>query len=352
MKRGFTLIDPSTELRVTKGFTLIEILLVIGVIGILAGIVIMAINPARQLAQARNIGRRSDVKQILSAIQQYRIDNRGNLPTGLDSTLRMIGTSSSGCLVSCSGGSGPQTSISVRVNASNNDAEEVGPPNGYMYNSSSDLELTTDASRGNQYVGMRFTSVAIPQAVVIDSASIEFVADETNSVATSVTFYGQAHDNPVIFGSSNGDITARTRTSASVPWSSIPTWNTVGQTHQSPDLRTIVQEIVNRPGWASGNAMVFIVEGTGTRTAESYNGSAAQAPLLRVTYHTVTDELTANACLDLTDELVGPLLPSIPVDTQAGNAGRTRYATKTLSDSRVRVVACSPELGVYIGVDQ
>ena len=60
-----------------RGFTLIEILLVIGLIAILAAIVIIAINPARQFAQARNTQRSSDVNAILNAIHQNVIDNRG-----------------------------------------------------------------------------------------------------------------------------------------------------------------------------------------------------------------------------------------------------------------------------------
>ena len=58
-----------------SGFTLLEILLVVGIISILAGIVIVAINPSKQLATVRNTERKSDIKQIDSAITQYYIDN-------------------------------------------------------------------------------------------------------------------------------------------------------------------------------------------------------------------------------------------------------------------------------------
>lgn len=64
-----------------KGFTLLEILLVVGIISILAGIVILAVNPTRQLGDTRNAQRRSDVLTILNAVYQYSIDNPGGLDT-------------------------------------------------------------------------------------------------------------------------------------------------------------------------------------------------------------------------------------------------------------------------------
>jgi prepilin-type N-terminal cleavage/methylation domain-containing protein len=72
--------------REQKGFTLLEILLVIATIGILAAIVIIAINPTRQISQARNAERRSEINSIYKALEQYLIET-GSYPVGITSTV-------------------------------------------------------------------------------------------------------------------------------------------------------------------------------------------------------------------------------------------------------------------------
>jgi|GEM_PF-4025529 len=174
--------------------------------------------------------------------------------------------------------------IEIRVATGNDDAEEKS--SGSMSRGSSDLELVYDG--GNQKVGMRFNGATIPMGATITNAYIQFQVDERNSGATSLTIQGQDIDNAPTFGSSSGDISSRARTTASVPWNPVP-WTTTGQAgsdQQTPNIAPVIQEIVYRSDWSSGNSLVIIITGTGERTAESRNGSSSGAPLLHVEYTT------------------------------------------------------------------
>ena len=53
---------------------------------------------------------------------------------------------------------------------------------------------------------------------------------------------------------------------------------------EKPWQLSVIQEIVNRPGWVAGNALVLIVTGTGERTAESRNSSANAPGMLHIEY--------------------------------------------------------------------
>lgn len=71
----------------TEGFTLIEILLVIALIAILATAIIVALNPRQQIVDANNAAREAHINAILSAVNQYMIQNKGILPDTIPITV-------------------------------------------------------------------------------------------------------------------------------------------------------------------------------------------------------------------------------------------------------------------------
>jgi hypothetical protein len=179
--------------------------------------------------------------------------------------------------------------VKIKPDGSDEDAEEYS---GTLTYNSNDLDMSWDDWLADTMkIGIRFKNIQVPQGAAITKAFIRFEANQSDSGVTNLTIWGEAHDSPGDFsgGDFGGDVSARTKTTSSVAWNSIPAW-TSGDRYRTADISTIVQEIVNRghegnPGnWASGNHMVFIIEGTGERVAKSYDGSSSDAPMLRIEY--------------------------------------------------------------------
>ena len=179
-------------------------------------------------------------------------------------------------------GTGNVLTQDIRVSTSSDDAEESA--SGTVTVNNGDLELVYDGT--NQTVGMRFNGLAIPRDAHIAVAYVQFKVDETNTEPTSLTIRGQASDNPATFSRTSSNISSRAGTNASAVWSP-PPWTTIGAAgfdQRTTNIASVIQEIVNRPGWSSGNPVVIVVTGTGHRTAESYDGDQAGAPLLHVEF--------------------------------------------------------------------
>lgn len=77
-----------------KGFTLIELLVVIGILAVLLAITLIAVNPGQNLQDADDTKRRSDVNAILNAVNQYMVDNNGEVTAlGIPTTATAISDS-------------------------------------------------------------------------------------------------------------------------------------------------------------------------------------------------------------------------------------------------------------------
>jgi type IV pilus assembly protein PilA len=73
-----------------RGFTLVELLIVMGILAVLLAIVLIAVNPQEQFRKANNTARKADVNAILNAIGSYAAANDGQLPAGITSTAKPI----------------------------------------------------------------------------------------------------------------------------------------------------------------------------------------------------------------------------------------------------------------------
>ncbi len=172
--------------------------------------------------------------------------------------------------------------VEVQVGSDSDAAEEYA--SGKMNITSSDLEMTYDGL--NQVVGIRFNQVEIPQWATITNAYVQFQADETDSEYTYLTIQGEDVNHAQTFTSKSGNISSRPLTYEEVIWEVLP-WTIEGEAgvdQQTPDIASVIQEIVNREGWRSRNSLAIIIAGTGKRTAESYNGVKDGAPTLHIEF--------------------------------------------------------------------
>jgi len=119
--------------------------------------------------------------------------------------------------------------------------------------------MTIGAIASRYHCGVRFRDVRIPYGAKVTSAFIRFES-ASNLATTTVNarLVGEDNTAPAIF-STYADFMGRAHTSASVSWQSIGAW-VFAATYDTPDITTIIQEIVNKSGWAHGNNLVVFIE--------------------------------------------------------------------------------------------
>ncbi|MCX6710440.1 MAG: malectin domain-containing carbohydrate-binding protein [Candidatus Woesearchaeota archaeon] len=115
-----------------------------------------------------------------------------------------------------------------------------------------------DISAEEYHAGLLF-SPNIPQGATITNAFITFYLNSVAGSNALVDWYGDDSDTALVFGANDNNITNRVKTTATVYWNASAS-NPVywGMTFNSPNLSSIVQEIVNRGGWTSGNNIAFV----------------------------------------------------------------------------------------------
>jgi hypothetical protein len=149
-----------------------------------------------------------------------------------------------------------------------------------MYLDSTDLEMTWDEV--DQLVGLRFAGVDLPRNAIIESAKLCFWAERTERIQTDLNIFGIDEANVSKFIPLAGDLSRRKRTSQHVGWT-VPPW-TRGEPYESVGIEPIVQHLVSAEQWNPGQAMAFIISGTGQRVATAYDGNIHFGPMLKIKY--------------------------------------------------------------------
>lgn len=229
------------------------------------------------------------------------------------------------------------TTICGQINSSADDVEErIG---GEVDLTSSDLEMINDPGVSDQVVGLRFTDLALPRGSIIHEAHLQFtVEDNNNDDPCTLTIYGEASDHPAAFSKTNFDVSRRARTQATVNWTPAE-WLEKGEdgpAQRSPDLSAIIQEIVDQEGFSTDSPIALVIDGSGRRTAESFDGDAAAAPRICINYSppcTLPDQLIAT----VPDTLCGTqdvTLQAVPAAGYHWNTGdTTAVVSSTLSET-------------------
>lgn len=135
---------------------------------------------------------------------------------------------------------------------------------------------------------IRFPLVDIPGGAVVEEAHISFIAVNTRIAEVVHTLvYTVAADNPAA-------PTTRVQfdalaLSTELPWDGVEPW-TAEETYESLDIKDIMQEVFDLPGWSSGNALIVLIlynagDESASRDAWSFDGDPAKCPELSITYH-------------------------------------------------------------------
>ena len=167
--------------------------------------------------------------------------------------------------------------IRALVARSEDAAEEL--PNGLMVLDSFELGLGGRAETWRllrygdiqiQVVGLRFADIRIPRGTPIQEAYLQFTATgPPRAEPTDLTLHAELVGDAVAFTEVRQNISVRTRTSASVNWRPEP-WDVLGERsvrQRTPNLAALIHEVVNRPDWREGNALVLLLSGSGRREA-------------------------------------------------------------------------------------
>ncbi|MCL4867805.1 MAG: hypothetical protein KJ063_02455 [Anaerolineae bacterium] len=179
------------------------------------------------------------------------------------------------------------STLNLQVAASNRDGHQLSAGTFGDITASS---LPVGSFGGNSVVAAVAFLVAISQGETINQAILTITWSDTynaGGATIQATIYGEAADNAAVFAATNGNISGRSNTTANVGTGSLA--NVVTDQERQFDVTAIVQEIVNRSGWSSGNAMAFLLRDNGSDNQEwqefyAHDGSTTKAAKLDIDF--------------------------------------------------------------------
>lgn len=173
------------------------------------------------------------------------------------------------------------------------------------------------------YTGLRFTNVTIPPGATVASAHVEVYSAQDQWITVAMTIAGEAAANSGAFGATSRP-SQRVLTTQRVAHQDNVRW-TANTWYALDEMAPVIQEIVGRPDWQSGNSLAVIFKGTnpaswGRKFVRSFDGAPALAPRLVITYTTAaptTPPLTATPTATPIPPTAAPATPT-PTNTPPG----------------------------------
>lgn len=121
-----------------------------------------------------------------------------------------------------------------------------------------------DWGGGQQYEHswLRFTNITIPKMSIINTAYITVIVTQNSATSPTFTIKSNTADNATA-PTTAADFTGRSRSTASTSWNPAG-GQSAGASNQSPSISAVIKEITDRTGWASGNAILLLLDTTST----------------------------------------------------------------------------------------
>jgi hypothetical protein len=139
------------------------------------------------------------------------------------------------------------------------------------------------------HMGLRFTDLPIQNGADIFSAAVSLTLSSSDKNDAEGTWYAHDIDDAATFTTTEGDVDGRTKTTASVAWTTNDL-GTAGARITSPDLAAVIQEVVDRPGWQPGNniALIYVHNSASDKLeVAAYEHATDLAPSITITYQSI-----------------------------------------------------------------